>query len=65
MSGVLTAKELRVVEALWLEGLSLRELARREGVAPQAIEIRIQGMRNRALRFWFWWRLKNRMRARR
>jgi DNA-directed RNA polymerase specialized sigma24 family protein len=64
-SGLLSEKELRTVEALWIAGLSLREFARREGVAPQAIEDRIQRLRERAPRFWLWWRLKNRMRGRR
>jgi hypothetical protein len=63
-SGLLSTKELRTVDALWSDGLSLREHARREGVAPQAIEGRIQNMKHRAIRFWNWWRLKNRMRAR-
>lgn len=64
-SGLFSTKELRTIEALWIEGLSLREHARREGVTPQAIEVRIHAMRQRAVRFWHWWRLKNQMRARR
>ncbi len=58
-------KELRTIEALWRDGFSLREHARRERVAPQAIESRIDHVRERAVRFWTWWRLKNRMRRRR
>lgn len=65
MSGLFSPKELRTIDALWTQGLSLREHARREGVAPQAIEARIQRLRHRAVRFWQWWRLKNRMRGRR
>jgi hypothetical protein len=65
MSGLFSLKELRTIEALWLEGISLRALARREGVAAQAVEDRIERLKNRAPRFYLWWRLKNRTRARR
>jgi hypothetical protein len=65
MSGLCSPKELRTIEALWREGISLREHARREGVAPQAIESRIARLKARANRFWIWWRLKHRRRARR
>lgn len=65
MNGLCSPKELRTIEALWRDGVSLREHARREGVAPQAIESRIAHLKDRAVRFWTWWRLKNRMRARR
>ncbi|HLG56879.1 MAG TPA: hypothetical protein VI485_16190 [Vicinamibacterales bacterium] len=65
MSGVFSPKELRTIEAIWRDGISLREHARREGVAPQAIESRIAHLKDRAVRFWTWWRLKNRTRARR
>jgi len=60
----LSEKEFRTVVALWEQGVTLREHARREAVAPQAIEARIQAMKYRALRFWTWWRLKHRMRHR-
>lgn len=65
MSGVYSPKELRTIEALWAAGLSLREFARREGVTAQAIELRVRGLKDRAPRFWLWWRLKHRLRARR
>lgn len=39
----LTAAQLRTVRALWLERISLREHAKREGVAPAAIHARIFG----------------------
>jgi hypothetical protein len=65
LSGLFSEKELRTIEALWTEGIALREHARREGVSAQAVEERIRGLRYRAVRFWRWWRLKNRMRARR
>lgn len=58
-------KELRTIEALWQKGMSLRTHAREEGVTPQAIEDRIHRMKERAPRFWNWWRLKNRSRQRR
>lgn len=65
MSGLFSPKELRTIEALWLEGMSLRALARREGVAAQAVEDRVERLKNRAPRFYSWWRLKNRTRSRR
>lgn len=65
MSKLFSLKELTTIEALWIEGISLRALARREGVAAQAIETRIERLKDRAPRFYRWWRLKNRTRARR
>lgn len=65
MSNLLSLKELRTIEALWLEGISLRALARREAVAAQAVEGRIERLKVRAPRFYAWWRLKHRTRARR
>ena len=65
MSNLFTSKELVTIEALWREGISLHALARREGVAPQAIAERIKRLEDRAPRFYRWWRLKNRTRARR
>ncbi len=65
MSGLCSPKELRTIEALWRDGISLREHARQERVTPQAIESRIAHLKDRAVRFWTWWRLKNRIRARR
>ena len=60
-----TDAQLRTIESLWVEGLSLRELARREGVAPAAIEARINGLHTKAPEFYRWWRLKHRTRRRR
>lgn len=61
----LTPAQLRTIRALWIEGLSLREFARREGVAPAAIESRINGLPAKAPEFYRWYRLKNRNRRRR
>jgi DNA-binding MarR family transcriptional regulator len=60
LSGEFTATEIRTIEALWQEGVGLRELARRESVAPQAVTERIARLERRAPRFYRWWRLKNR-----
>jgi hypothetical protein len=65
MGDMCSGKDIRTIEALWREGLPLREHARREGVTPQAIVSRIERLRERAPLFWNWWRLKNRMRCRR
>ena len=59
MSGQFTETDLRTVEALWQDGMGLRELARRESVAPQAIAARLQRLQTKAPRFYRWWRLKN------
>ncbi len=56
--------ELRRIEALWIEQISLRELARREGVRPQAISETINALANKAPEFYRWWRLKNLSRQR-
>lgn len=60
-----TLTELRTIEALWLDGMTLRELARREGVMPQAISARINGLANKAPEFCRYWRQKNRSHQRR
>jgi hypothetical protein len=59
-----TATELRTIEALWLDGMTLREFARRERVQPAAIGTRIDGLARKAPEFYHWWRLKNRRRHR-
>jgi hypothetical protein len=64
ITGLFSPGELRLIEALWLEGISMRALAQREGVTAQAVGYRIARLRNRAPRFYSWWRLKNRSRAR-
>lgn len=65
MSGLFSDKELKTIEALWLDGRPLRVLARLDGVTAQAIGDRIERVKNRAPRFYAWWRLKHRTRARR
>lgn len=65
MSGEFTPTEIRTVEALWQEGLGLRELARLDGVSAQAVLDRLQRLASKAPRFCRWWRIKNRCRARR
>jgi hypothetical protein len=64
LSGLFSYSELRMIEAL-MTGTGLRAYARREGVSPQAIEDRIQRLKERAPLFWRFWRRKNQMRARR
>lgn len=67
LAGWCTVVELSTIEALWFEGLSLRQLAKREGVSPAAISDRIDGLRHahKAQEFSNWWRLKNYTRQRR
>lgn len=60
--GLLTAPQLRTIEALWFAGLGLRELARREGVRPAAISSRLAGIHRVAPEFARWWRLKQTIR---
>jgi len=62
-SGDFSEIEIRTIEALWREGIGLRELARREGVAPQAITDRLHRIGSKAPRFKRWWQLKNRLRT--
>lgn len=49
-------KQLRTIEALYIDGLSLRAFARLEGVEPQAITSRINALANKAPEFYRWWR---------
>ena len=65
MQNWLTPTQLRTIQALWIEGVSLREFARREGVKPAAIESRIDGVHTKAPEFYKWYRLKHRNRRRR
>ena len=44
LAGWCTAVELSTIDALWFEGVSLRQLAKREGVSPAAISDRIAGL---------------------
>ena len=62
--GWCTEVQLRTIEALWVDGLSLREHARREGVAPAAVEARIAALHTKAPEFYRWYRLKNLSRRR-
>jgi hypothetical protein len=64
-SGLLTAAELRTVHALLINGLSLREFARREGVKPAAISTRIEGLQHKAPEFYTWWCRKHQNRRHR
>lgn len=57
--GQCTPAQLRMIELMWVDGVGLREIARRDGVSPQAISWRIWHLRSRAPEFWNWWRLKN------
>jgi hypothetical protein len=63
-SEICTKAELRTIEALWIEGLSLRALARRDRVTPTAVADRISRLERKAPEFWNWWRLKHRRRRR-
>jgi hypothetical protein len=60
-SGLLSAADLELIEALWA-GTSLRAYARRRGVTPAAINDHIDRLQTRAHRFWLWWATKNRTR---
>lgn len=53
-----TPKQLRTIEALYIEGLSMHEFAAREGVEPQAISARIASLGNgdKAREFCEFWR---------
>jgi len=62
--GRLSPKQLHTIEALYIDGLSLRELAKLDGVAPQAISDRINAMATRAIEFYRWWRQSNLSRQR-
>jgi len=65
LAGWCTAVELSTIDALWFEGVSLRQLSKREGVSPAAISDRIAGLRRKAPEFANWWRLKHYTRQRR
>jgi hypothetical protein len=64
LAGWCTAVEVSTIDALWFEGVSLRQLAKRERVSPAAISDRIAGLRYKTPEFWNWWRLKNYTRQR-
>lgn len=52
-------RQLRLIEALFIDGLSLREFAEIERVTPQAISARIDALANKAPEFYKWWRRVN------
>ena len=62
--GRCTPKQLHTIECLLIEGLSLRELAKLDGVSPQSITARIAGLAGRAPEFCRWWRRLHASRAR-
>jgi hypothetical protein len=69
-SGRFTTAELRTMDALLYEGLTLRELAAREQVSDEAIRARLIGRRGqggllkKALEFARWWRFASSWRKR-
>lgn len=60
----ISKRDQQLIAAL-MHGTSLRAWARREGVSPQAIEDRIQRLKQAAPEFWAFWRRKNSSRSRR
>jgi hypothetical protein len=63
--GLLSRRQLRLIEALFIEGVSLRDFAAREEVTPQAITARLEAIATRAPEFIRWWRRVNGNRRRR
>ena len=62
--GRLSPKQLHTIEALYIDGMSLRELAKLDGVKPQAISDRINSLATRAIEFYRWWRQLHESRTR-
>lgn len=62
LSGLCSAADLALIEALWCDGKSLREYARELGVTPAAVGDRIERLRERCPRFYRFWLFKNRRR---
>lgn len=58
-------RQLHLIEALYIDGKSLREFAEEEGVQPQAISSRINALANKAPEFYRWWRRINEAHQRR
>jgi predicted DNA-binding protein YlxM (UPF0122 family) len=54
-SGNFTLTQLHTIRLLLIDQLSLREVARREGVTPAAISDRIESLREKAPKFYRWW----------
>jgi hypothetical protein len=59
LHGRCTTIELNTIESLWIRHLSLRRLARLEGVTPAAIGARLRGLAPKAPEFYRWWRLRH------
>ncbi len=55
--------DIEVITGLWLEGKSLRSIARARCVAAAAIGDRIERLQNRCPRFYQWWVPKNMRRS--
>ena len=62
--GRCSVTQLRTIEALYIDGMSLREFAAKERVTPQAISTRIDALANKAPEFYRWWRRSNTSRQR-
>jgi hypothetical protein len=63
--GDLSDLELWLIEELWQNGKSLRQVARELGEDPQLVWYWIERLPYRAVRFYQWWKLKHRNRSRR
>lgn len=60
-----TEKQLKTIEALYIDGMSLQEFARREGIKPQAVTSRLSTLQTKTPEFSNWWNNLNRGRSRR
>lgn len=58
-SGAFSNDELRLIELIWLDRLSLREVSRVFARTPTRISQRIDGLAERAPRFYHWYLRKN------
>lgn len=61
-SGLCRPADIDMIVALWQDGVSLREYARRVDRTPAAIGYRIEKLRYVCVRFYRWWLLKHRRR---
>jgi len=61
-SGQFTDRQLLTIIRLWVDGWTLRQLARYQEVAPAAISSRIEALRRKAPEFYTWWSFKHRRR---
>jgi hypothetical protein len=62
--GRCSEKQLRTVDALFIQGVSAQEFAKAENVSVEAIRSRIQGLANKCPEFYRWWRGLHRGRQR-